>query len=128
MKFKIIELKGVGPQAAKALEKNGLYYADQLVKADAETVSKQTGLAKKDVQRWIDYTHLMKIRTLGPAYANILHRDDVGIPTVHDLAKSKPEDVLAKMLASNKRRPRVKVLPTLKKVENWIQTAKEVKI
>jgi predicted flap endonuclease-1-like 5' DNA nuclease len=127
MKFKIIELKGVGPQAAKALEKNGLYYAEQLYNADAEIVSKQTGLAKKDVQRWIDYTHLMKIRTLGPAYANILHREDVGISTVQDLAKCKAEEVLTKMTASNKRRPRVKVLPTLKKVENWIQTAKTTK-
>ena len=126
MKFKIIELKGVGPQAAKALEKLGYYYAEQLLTIDVAAISKQTKLEMKTLQRWKDYVSLMKIKTLGPAYANILHRDDVGINTPQDLAKSQPNDVLNNMIQSNKKCQLVKVLPTLKKVTNWIEVAKKI--
>jgi predicted flap endonuclease-1-like 5' DNA nuclease len=124
MKFKILELRGVGPQNAKALEKADLYYADELLDIDVAAVSKKTGLKAADIQRWKDYVLLMKIRTVGPAYANLLHREDVGITTVGQLAQAKPADVLEKLKKSNSRRRIVKVLPTLKKVENWIQIAK----
>lgn len=124
MKFKVIELKGVGPQGAKALEKAGFYYADSLLEMDEKKISKTTGIPEEVLLRWKSYVLLMKIHSLGPAYANILFRDDVGVKNIDDLAKSDPEKLLEKMTQSNKKRRIVKVLPTLAKLKRWIEEAK----
>ena len=115
MKFKIIELKGVGPQAAKALGKAGYYYAEELLEIDPAVVAKKTGLDVKKVQAWKDYVHLMKIRTLGPAYANIMHRPDVGVLNIQMLAAAKAPELLEKMTKSNKARRYVLVSVTRRK-------------
>ena len=126
MRFKVIELKGIGPQAAKALEKAGYYYAEQLLKMNVAEVAKKTGLEAIRLQTWQDYVKMMKLKGIGPNYANLLHRDDVGIANLGQLAKANPEDLLKKLTASNKKRHLVKVLPTLKKIQRWIEEAKKV--
>jgi predicted flap endonuclease-1-like 5' DNA nuclease len=125
MRFKIIDLKGVGPHNAKALEKAGFYYAEELLNLDVHKISSETKINEKDLQRWKDNITIMKIRSIGPAYACLLHRDDVGILTINDLAKCNAKDLLDKIANSNKNKRLVKVLPTLNKVQRWIDTAKK---
>ena len=125
MRFTILELKGIGPQAAKALEKAGYYYAEELVPMDVKKVSKETNIAEDKLQQWKDYVALMKIKSIGPNYANLLHRQDVGIATAADLSKAQPDALLKKLIESNKKKRLVKVLPTLAKVQRWIETAKK---
>jgi hypothetical protein len=69
----------------------------------------------------------MKIHSIGPAYANIMHREDVGVKKMEDLAKANPDDLLKKIIASNKKRRLVKVVPTIAKVKRWINEAKTTK-
>jgi hypothetical protein len=83
-------------------------------------------LNSKDLQKWQNYVRLMKVRTVGPAYANILHRNDVGIYSPKDLTTVKPMELLNKMAASNKRHRLVKVLPNIKRIERWIESAKKL--
>lgn len=108
------------------MEKAGYYYTDELLGINVDEVAKKTGLDSSDLQKWKNYVHLMKVRTVGPAYANILHRDDVGICTTKDLATVHPAELLNKMTASNKHRRLVKILPNLKRIERWIETAKKL--
>ena len=124
MRFKIIELKGIGPQNAKALEKAGFYYAEELQSLDVKKVSVQTKIDEKDLQKWKDYVALMKIRTIGPAYANLLHCSDVGVCSTADLGKCNAKELLEKLSQSNKKKRLVKVLPTIVKVERWINAAR----
>ena len=111
MRFRIIELKGVAPENAKALEKAGLYYADQLRTIDLQQLSSQTKIDVQILQKWQDYVALMKIRTIGPAYANLLRRNDVGVCSEADLSHSNAQELLEKMRQSNKKKHLVKVLP-----------------
>ena len=123
MRFRIIELKGVGPQNAKALKKAGLYYADQLRTIDLQKLSLQTKIDVQILQTWQDYVALMKIPTIGPAYAKLLHRSDVGVCSEADLSHCSAQELLEKMRQSNKKKHLVKVLPTIPKIQRWIATA-----
>ena len=91
---------------------------------DVKKVSVQTKIDEKDLQKWKDYVSLMKIRTIGPAYANLLHRSDVGAYSTADLRKCNPKELLEKLSQSNKKKRLVKVLPTIAKVEQSINAAR----
>lgn len=125
MRLTILQLKGVGPQNAKALEKAGYYYAEELALIPVENVSKQTGIPESELQRFKTFVHLMRIKSIGPNYANLLYRDDVRIFNLNDLAKAQPEDLYQKLKKSNRNKRLVKVLPTFNKVEKWIKYAQE---
>ncbi len=75
------------------------------------------------LQKWQDYVALMKIPTIGPAYASLLHRNDVGICSETDLSRCNAQDLLEKLEQSNKKKHLVKILPTLSKVQRWIAAA-----
>ena len=48
---------------------------------------------------------------IGPAYANLLHRSDVGVCSTADLGKCNAKELLEKLSQSNKKKRLVKVLP-----------------
>lgn len=126
MRFRIIELRGVGPQNAKKLENVGLYYAFELKEMDVKEISGKTGISEENLQMWKDYMSLMQFRHIGPNYANLLHREDVGIKTIRDFAHKNPNEILQKMKESNKRRRLVKVLPNIEKINDWISIAQKI--
>jgi predicted flap endonuclease-1-like 5' DNA nuclease len=128
MRFRIVDLRGIGPQDTKALKKAGVMYAEQLKQTDINKLSVDSGISKEKLSKWKNYVIFMGIRTIGPHYAILLHRPDVGINSIQELAKCSSNELLTKIIESNKRKRLVKVLPTIKKVENWIEIAKNGKL
>jgi hypothetical protein len=61
---------------------------------------------------------------VGEQYSDLLEK--AGVDTVVELAKRKPENLLTKMAEVNAEKNLVNRLPTLKTVEGWVSTAKEL--
>jgi nucleotidyltransferase/DNA polymerase involved in DNA repair len=124
MKFRIKELRGLGPQAMKKLIKNGVYYANDLLNLDLDIFSKQSKISKQDLELWKSYVLLMQVGQIGPACANLLCRPDIGIKTIEDLAKANPENLQTKLIESNKKYRMAKLLPSIFKIRKWVEDAR----
>lgn len=124
MKFRIKELRGLGPQAMKKLIKNGVYYVNDLLKIDLDQFSKQAKINKNDLELWKSYVILMQVSQIGPACANLLCRPEIGINTIADLAKANPDELHTKLSEANKKYRMAKLLPSIFKIRKWVEDAK----
>ena len=61
---------------------------------------------------------------VGEQYSDLL--EEAGVDTVVELAKRKPENLLAKMSEVNAKKNLVNRLPSLKVIEGWVGAAKEL--
>jgi predicted flap endonuclease-1-like 5' DNA nuclease len=66
----------------------------------------------------------MRINGVSEEYSDLL--DEAGIQNIPDLAKSDPEDLLAKILEAAEKKNIVKRPPSLKVVTKWIEQAKKL--
>jgi len=125
MKFRIKELRGIGPQAMKKLIKNDVYYANELLSLDLDKFSKQAKISKKDLELWRSYVSLMQGGQIGPACANLLCRPEINIYSIEDLAKANAEKLQLKLIEGNKKYRMAKLLPSIFKIRKWIEDAKK---
>ena len=68
----------------------------------------------------------MKIKNLGRDYADLL--EAVGVESVTDLKRRKPESLHEMMNNANQAKKIVDRMPSLKRVANWIDDSKDIVI
>jgi PAS domain-containing protein len=71
---------------------------------------------------WVNKADLFRVKGIGTQYADLLEK--AGVDTVVELGKRKPENLLEKMKQTNEEKKLVRQLPTLKKVQDWVEQAK----
>src|SRR5688572_9863936 len=129
--YPITALAGIDPGIASALKKKGIRTTKRLLDAACcprgrKDLALVTGSCEQDVLAWANMADRMRIKGMGRDYARLLQA--AGVDTVKELKYRNPERLAQAMAAANKERKLVRILPSQKAVERWIETAKKLPI
>jgi predicted RecB family nuclease len=129
--YPITALAGVDAAVATALKKKGIRTTDRLLDAACcprgrKDLAQVTGAGEQEVLAWANMADRMRIKGMGRDYAKLLQA--AGVDTVKELKYRNPERLAQAMAAANKQRKLVRILPSQKAVERWIDTAKKLPI
>jgi predicted flap endonuclease-1-like 5' DNA nuclease len=119
-------IEGIGESYEMKLKGAGVTSVEGLLEACASKkgrgdLAKKTGITEKLILKWANHADLVRIKGIGGEYAELL--EAAGVDTVPELAKRKPEKLLAKMVEMNEAKNLVRKMPAQKQVEGWIQQA-----
>ncbi|GBD89614.1 DNA repair and recombination protein RadA [bacterium BMS3Abin04] len=127
--IKISDIEGIGPTIEKKLNKAGVKSVNGLLKTAASAkgrkeLAKVTGFETKTILSWVNMADLYRVKGVGSEYSELLHA--AGVDTVKELRKRKPENLVKKMeeVNSAKKKRLVRAVPTLKRVQSWVEHAK----
>ena len=73
------------------------------------------------ILKWGIRVDLARVKGIGSEYADLLEAS--GVDTVVELAKRKPDNLLARMDEVNTAKKLVRKVPTLAQVEDWVKQA-----
>jgi len=126
---KLSMIQGIGEAYEIKLKEAGINSIEMLLEACSlkkkrNELAKKIGITEKLVLKWANHADLIRIKGIGGDYADLL--EAAGVDTVPELAKRKPDNLLAKMLEVNEAQKIVKKMPTQKQVEDWVRQAGEL--
>lgn len=129
MAYKIVEIEGVGAAYAEKLTAAGVVTTAALLEkcaapAGRKALAEETGISDKLILRWCNHADLMRIKGVGPQFAELL--EAAGVDTVKELAHRKADNLAAKMEEVNAEKKLVRRVPVAAEVEKMVAQAKEL--
>jgi len=129
MPYSLADIAGIGSDSASALKTLGIRTASRLLEAAGnpkgrQKLADQIGVDQKRILRWANLVDRMRIKGVGEDYAELLRA--VGVDTVKELKYRNPAKLAKAMRAANTKRKLVRVLPSDRAVERWVETAKKL--
>lgn len=126
---KLEYVEGIGTKYADKLRATGVASTDGLLKAGRtrkgrKQIADSSGISEKLVLTWVNHVDLFRIKGVGEEYADLL--EAAGVDTVVELAQRKADNLHAKMAETNAKHKRVRQLPALSLVEDWVAQAKKL--
>ncbi len=126
---KLIDVEGIGEKFALKLEKAGIKSMNDLLEngatpAGRKEIAKNSGIADGLILEWVNRVDLFRIKGVGEEYSDLLEAS--GVDTVVELGKRKPENLFKAMVEVNEAKKKVRKLPTLEQVQDWIAQAKKL--
>ncbi len=91
-----------------------------------KAVAAKTGIPPNHLLCLVNLADFMRIPGVSREYADLLRAG--GVDTVKELKHRNPKNLAERMATANKARKLVRVLPSEKKVERWIEHAKTLTI
>ena len=127
MVYKIEQIEGIGPAFGKKLAAADITTTDHLLAHCAtakgrQAVAAKTGLGEPQLLKWANMADLMRIRGIGPEYAELL--EAAGVDTVKELRTRKAENLTAKMEEVNAQKKLTRNTPASSIVDGWVTEAK----
>jgi len=131
MTYPISHLDGCDCDAIAKLKAIGIRTTARLLDAANDVkgrraLAEKTGLDEKVILHFVTMADRLRIRGMGREYASLLQA--VGVVTVKELKYRNPANLAKAMSDANKQRKLVRVLPSEKAVERWIEDAKKLQI
>ncbi|MHA1786458.1 MAG: DUF4332 domain-containing protein [Candidatus Helarchaeota archaeon] len=127
--MKIIDIEGIGEKYAKKLIDAGFKNVEDLIKLtkkEIEELAKKTKISQKLIDKWQEHADLMRIKGIGPEYADALNQ--IGIDSVKELAQRNAKNTLERILSLDKEKPNViRRIPKVEDISKWINEAKKIK-
>lgn len=125
----ILKIEGVGKVSAEKLFAAGLKTTEKLLEVGCkskarEELAAKTGIPVKSILEWVNRADLMRIKGVGEEYSDLL--EVAGVDTVVELSNRKPENLYPKLVETNKDKKLVRQLPSLKRVQSWVEEAKKL--
>jgi len=125
----IVKIEGIGPAYAEKLKAAGIKTTEKLLEVGCaakarEDLAAKTGIPSKLILEWVNLADLMRIKGVGEEYSDLL--EEAGVDTVAELANRNAENLIAKILETNKEKKLVRRPPVLKQVQKWIEEAKKL--
>ena len=129
MAYKVIDIEGLGPAYGEKLVAAGVNTVEQLLEkcaapAGRKALAEETGIAEKLVLTWCNHADLMRVKGVGPQFAELL--EVAGVDTVKELAHRNAENLAAKMLEVNAEKNLVNRVPVASELQKMIDQAKEL--
>ena len=127
MSYKIEQIEGIGPAFGQKLAGAKITTTDHLLAqcgtaAGRKAVAGTTGLKEAQLLKWANMADLMRIKGVGPEYAELL--EAAGVDTVKELRTRKAENLAAKMEEVNSEKKLTRNVPAASMVEGWVTEAK----
>jgi len=131
MSYPITEIAGIGSEVADKLRRAGIRTTSRLLDASKspkqrKLLAEKTGLDEKRILSWANMADRMRIKGVGEDYASLLQA--AGVDTVKELKYRNPAKLAQSMAEANTRRKLVRVLPSDRAVERWIEHAKRLQL
>ncbi|MBZ2180093.1 MAG: DUF4332 domain-containing protein [Acidobacteriota bacterium] len=125
--MKIEEIEGVGPAYAVKLAEAGVATVESLLEQGGAAkgraaLAEKTGISEKLILRWVNHADLIRIKGVGPQFAELL--EAAGVDTVKELRNRNAANLAAKLIEINEAKNIAGTTPTAKQVEGWIEEAK----
>lgn len=129
MRYKIVDIEGVGEAYAPKLQEAGIKSPKDLLAACAtpagrKKVAAATGISGKLILKWTNHADLFRVKGVGPQFAELLEAS--GVDTVKELQHRVPENLVEKMIAVNEKRNLVNRVPSVKELTKWVEEAKKL--
>lgn len=129
MAYKVIDIEGIGAAYGEKLVAAGVNTVEQLLEkcaapAGRKALAEETGISEKLVLTWCNHADLMRIKGVGPQFAELL--EAAGVDTVKELAHRNAENLVAKMLEVNAEKNLVNRVPVVSEVQKMVDQAKEL--
>jgi predicted flap endonuclease-1-like 5' DNA nuclease len=129
MSYPITRIERFEPHVASQLKSMGIRTTTKLLEAarnpkGRKSLAEQTGFDEKKILCWANMADKMRVKGVGEEYAELLHA--AGVDTVKDLKYRNPANLAKAMAAANAKRKLVRLLPSEKAVQRWIDHAKKL--
>jgi predicted flap endonuclease-1-like 5' DNA nuclease len=120
-------IEGIGDSYAAKLAEAGLRSTDHLLEQGAtkkgrETIAATTGIAEASILTWVNHCDLYRLDGAGEEYIDLL--EAAGVDSVPELAQRNADNLHAKLAEVNAAKNRVRQLPTLDRVAQWVEQAR----
>ena len=127
MSYAVMDIKGIGPLMADKLKKVGIRTTEKLLETAASAkgrkqLAAKIGVDEKTILRWANLVDRMRIKGIGEDYARLLQ--EVGVDTVKELKYRNVSKLASAMREANKKNKLVRLLPSERRVQRWVDQAK----
>jgi predicted flap endonuclease-1-like 5' DNA nuclease len=85
-------------------------------------LAEKTGISEKLILRWVNHADLIRLKGVGPQYAELL--EAAGVDTVKELRNRNAANLTTKLVEINEAKNIAGTTPSAKQVEGWIEEAK----
>jgi predicted flap endonuclease-1-like 5' DNA nuclease len=129
MGYPITDIRGIGTDTAALLKSEGIRTTVGLLRL-AKTPKQRLKIAEKiktndkQVLDWVTAADRMRVKGVGWEYAELLRA--AGVKTVKELKFRNPQKLVDQMTDANAKRKLVRLLPSVRMVERWIESAKKL--
>jgi len=129
MGYPITDIRGIGVDAALILRSEGIRTTVALLQF-AKTpkqrlkIATKVGIDDKRVLDWVTAADRMRVKGVGWEYAELLCA--AGVKTAKELQFRNPQKLVDQMTQANARRKLVRLLPSVKVVQRWIESAQKL--
>lgn len=126
MKYKIIDIEGVGETYAEKLTIAGIDTVEKLLERGATPsgrarIAAEAGIPEKLILRWTNHADLFRVNGVGPQFAELL--EAAGVDTVKELRHRKAENLAVKLEEVNAARNLTGRVPSVKELQRIIDDA-----
>ncbi len=125
--MKIEDVEGIGPAFAAKLTTAGVASTDDLLdraatSAGRDKLSEATGISKRLLLEWVNHADLMRVKGVGPEYADLL--EAAGVDSCAELAQRNAANLATTFLELDAARPNtVRQVPSEATIAGWIKQA-----
>jgi hypothetical protein len=129
MAYPITDIRCIGNDIALILRSEGIRTTIGLLRC-AKTpkqrlkIAERVGTDDKCVLDWVTAADRMRVKGVGWEYAELLCA--AGVKTVNELKFRNPQKLVVRMTQANNRRKLVRLLPSVKVVQRWIENAQKL--
>jgi predicted flap endonuclease-1-like 5' DNA nuclease len=129
MGYPITNIRGIGHSAAQILRDEGIRTTSGLLQCGKTPkqrlkIAQKIGANDKLVLDWVTAADRMRVKGVGWEYAELLSA--AGVKTVRELRFRNPQKLVDQMTQANIGRKLVRLLPSVKVVERWIESAQKL--
>ena len=122
----IIDIEGIGGVYAKKLQEAGVTTVEALLAAAADrkgrkALAGKTGIPGKLILKWTNRADLFRIKGIGEQFSDLL--EAAGVDSVVELSHRRADNLHEKMVATNRARKLVRVVPGVNRVADWVRQA-----
>jgi len=122
-------IEGIGPTYGAKLREIGCSSPAKLLKAGADRqgrkqIAEKSGISDSIVLRCVNMADLFRIKGVATQYAELL--EAAGVDTVKELRNRNAVNLTEAMKNTNAEKKLVRLVPSLKSVEKWVEQAKSL--
>jgi len=122
-------IEGIGPAYGAKLREIGCSSPAKLLKAGADRqgrkqIAEKSGISDSVILRCVNMADLFRIKGVATQYAELL--EAAGVDTVKELRNRNAANLTEAMKNTNAEKKLVRLVPSLKSVENWVEQAKSL--
>ncbi len=122
-------IEGIGPAYGAKLREIGCSSPAKLLKAGADRqgrkqIAERSGISDSIILRCVNMADLFRIKGVATQYAELL--EAAGVDTVKELRNRNAANLAEAMKNTNAEKKLVRLVPSLKSVENWVEQAKSL--